>query len=768
MAKRRNKVQQPASRVEPRNLRAPATSAAANLANAAKQPQVAWFIVAFLATLLSYLWIFYTSSGDEPGKNRLTYLLLLFIPEKLVASWFDGSVANFHLLDRAPVLTVAAVIWAWAYVAGRLLMELVGAQRGLSRLEAFVFAMGVGLNVLSLWTLAVGLLGGLRQPLLFAVPAVALVAIGAWRWTRTWHEFTTREEKTPAPAQRDWLPRGALWLGLPFVLVILLGSMLPPRDFDVREYHLQVPKEWYQQGRIDFLPHNVYGNMPLGAEMHALLAMVIMPGERDWWWGAMAGKTVMGGFSLLTALGLFAAGRRFCSTTAGVVAALVYISIPWVAMVSISGLNEGASAFYLLLSVYAVLIWSRERGASKEHTSAPQSQQPSNNSASPSLPLSLSPHHLLLAGFLAGAAVACKYPAVLFVVLPLVAWLLFGRRGFDWRPAGIFLLAVVVGCGLWFGKNWVLTGNPTYPLLYELFDGKSRTPEKNQQWQRAHAVPRDAAGQRYSSAQLGDSLAIVAWRSQLLSPILWPLAALALFIPRQRRLVLVLLCMFVYGLAAWWLLTHRIERFWVPALPIVALLAGIGATWTTARLWRHVLVGVLFWGLVANFFVIASPATGDNRYLVSLDQLRLDVPDDEDEISRINPAHRYLNQHVPDGYRVLLVGDAQPFDLEVPALYNTCFDDCLFEQLMKGHSKDVRTAKLRELRVSHIYIQWSEIDRYRSPGNYGFTDYVTPALVRAELTKDQGILRIVRAYANQDGDIKGEVFEVVGVAPDVR
>ena len=34
-----------------------------------------------------------------------------------------------------------------------------------------------------------------------------------------------------------------------------------------------------------------------------------------------------------------------------------------------------------------------------------------------------------------------------------------------------------------------------------------------------------------------------------------------------------------------------------------------------------------------------------------------------------------------------MVGDAQAFDLEVPVLYNTCFDDCIFEQWMKGRNK---------------------------------------------------------------------------------
>src|SRR5262249_25234403 len=66
------------------------------------------------------------------------------------------------------------------------------------------------------------------------------------------------EEAPPAAFPGDPL---AWLLGLliaPFVAVTLLGSMLPATDFDVLEYHLEGPKEYYQAGRIEFLPHNVY------------------------------------------------------------------------------------------------------------------------------------------------------------------------------------------------------------------------------------------------------------------------------------------------------------------------------------------------------------------------------------------------------------------------------------------------------------------------------------------------------------------------------
>ena len=47
------------------------------------------------------------------------------------------------------------------------------------------------------------------------------------------------------------------------------------------------PKEYFQAGRMRFLPYNVYTNMPFNVEMFHLLAMEVMG---DWWWGASPGN----------------------------------------------------------------------------------------------------------------------------------------------------------------------------------------------------------------------------------------------------------------------------------------------------------------------------------------------------------------------------------------------------------------------------------------------------------------------------------------------
>ncbi len=526
-------------------------------------------------------------------RGELVFVTMFRPDEWLLANWF-GSPPQFSLDDRVLVLLGAGFILAWAAALGWLLLSICRVTRGLTRLETTVFSTAVGLNLLSTWTLAAGLFGQLGRLRAVGGPALLTfaAAAGYWYWRRRSNNRTFApaapatlgniedvlaaaagqieaaaaferavaaavqplpQRRSSSPQRRDqispqqraqwqrremlvaayrrclnFVGRHWLWLGLPFVAAILLAAMLPPTEFDVCEYHLQAPKEFYQRGQIAFLPHNVYANMALGAEMLSLLGMTMV---HDWWWGALVGKTVIAAFTPLCALGLLAAGRRFYSTSAGVVAALVYISIPWLTStffvpnvnVSSSGMIEGASACYLFLALYALLL---SRGCAT-HSPAPPNAPSSQwggfsrcGDVAESHPTAL----VALAGYLAGGAVATKYPAVLFVLVPMAIWTLFGR---SWRkessmdrPAArelpevepltptppvlspeprtlnplaalaVFLLAAALGCGLWFGKNWALTGNPTYPLMYGVFDGATWNADKEMRWNRAASSPR--------------------------------------------------------------------------------------------------------------------------------------------------------------------------------------------------------------------------------------------------------------------------------------
>ncbi len=687
----------------------------------------AWLVGYFAVFLL-------TSSSEAQDTPRGGYLLVMLLrPDDLVADWFAGLGWN-SVAERLWILLIVLGVLGVAAAAGWLCLRLLRVDRAVTRLEMTLLAVGVGLNLISLATLALGLVGLLRADLFIGLGIATCVASASLRRIGGCASGTCAiQPESVANAAADawnWSPHW-LWLLVPFTLSFVGAAMLPPVDFDVREYHLQAPKEFFLAGQITFLPHNIYANMPLGAEMPALSAMVV---SGDWWVGALAGKTLMALFAPLTALLLYAAGCRFASPAAGIVAALTYLSIPWVAIVSTHGLNEGAFAFYLFAALYVVLIW--QRGLS--HSMRKKGSQDSSRGV------------LGIAGFLAGGAVSTKYPALVYCAVPLTVYV--GYVG--WRATGgkqaftsvaIFCLGVMLGCGLWFAKNAAFTGNPTYPLLYQVFEGATRTPEKEAQWQAAHRPPNFEPGDFFRHAW--DFLLAGTW----LSPLVVPLALLAWAGRSNKQLSWLLMGAIGFIFVAWWLLTHRIDRFLVPMWPLAALLAGLGATWNASPWWRRTLFGALALGLAYNFVLIAGGPIGDNRYFRSLEELRV-------ESVQLDPWHTYLNEHADEVGRVLLVGDAQPFDLEVPSLYNTVFDDSLFEQFVRDKSPEEVRKALLERGVSHVYVHWPEIERYRSPGNYGITEFLQPRIFADLVTA--GVLEPLPQLA----DHRGQMYRVRGKA----
>jgi 4-amino-4-deoxy-L-arabinose transferase-like glycosyltransferase len=682
---------------------------------------VALYLCWFYAAPLPSLHV----GGDQQAMPlRIDSVLLLLLPlemlPQLAERWL-GDPIDVGLLDRVPLVALSALAWIVAWATGSLVIGRLGLRNRLTALERAVFGIALGLGLMSLFTLLIGLAGLLNNVLVVALPSAAvLAAAGRQRARRildvsraatsgeqrtddrtepekkTDPESATGSQSATGPVQPtgpELLTRRWLWLALPPALLIVLGAMLPPVEFDVLEYHAQAPKEYFQNGRIEFLPHNVYANMPLGTEMLSLLGMVV---SGDWWTGALVGKTLIGLFAPLAALALLAAGLRLGSLTAGVVAASGYLAIPWIAMVSTLGLVEGVLACYLLLTWYALWLWvaARKDGGA-------------GNSS-----------WLFLAGLFAGSAVACKYPAALFVLVPTVVFVVAIARGRATQGVMLLLLGAAICSGPWLGRNLMATGNPTYPLLHGWFGPESRSEALDARWRAAHRPPNFEPGDLIR--RMGDVLLYSEWNS----PLIVPLAVLAFMAAGHRRLKLWALGYAAFVLLAWWLLTHRIDRFWIPLFPIFALLAGWGATWNRGILWRRVLKTLLIGTTLANVWFMAIGLGGDNRFLVSLESLREDP-------QRVPSWVLYLKRHVPTQGRVLSIGDAAVFRIEAPVLYNTVFDASRLEGLARGRTPRQVHAQFVEQGITHLYVNWNEIGRYRQRGNYGFTDFVQPDLFRS-------------------------------------
>ncbi len=96
------------------------------------------------------------------------------------------------------------------------------------------------------------------------------------------------------------------------------------------------------------------------------------------------------------------------------------------------------------------------------------------------------------------------------------------------------------------------------------------------------------------------------------------------------------------------------------------------------------------------------------------------------DLGRISPTIAWCNQNLPAGEsKLLLIGEAKAFDFEMPIVFSTCFNRSPAEVWLKGRPVDEQRKNLQDAKITHVMINWSEIARYRSPGNYGFSDWPT-------------------------------------------
>ncbi len=671
--------------------------------------------------------------------------------------------------ERLPEMMIAGFIlvfaWGWGSLVFDRLVHSSTRERGITstdprwrfgregNLEQFYWSLVTGIAVWGTLTLLLGLCGVLSPVVFWGLGLGPVLFAFMRRW------MSPQADGNVCPIPQVWTGLGiACAIAVaPFLLAMLLGSLQPQNDFDVKEYHLEGAKEFYQLGRVEMLPHNVYTSFPFLTEMLCLSGMVL---RGDWFRGALAGQAVLAAFAPLTALGLFVAARRWLGTTAGWFAVLVHLTCPWIYRISIIAYAEGGLACFLFATFFAAcrVIEATDPQAARRWT--------------------------LLTGLLAGAAAGCKYPAVLTVVIPL-GILVVGRAHLPVRLVGagqegrtgkcahptirlalLYTVGVLATFGPWLGKNLCETGNPVYPLLYSVFGGTDWDEAANAKWKAGHPLPlKDITGVSWVARDTRDRLWDVFLGSDWQSALYLSLAVAALFaiwrschaqaqgLP-PRGLLLLAVAYSLWLFFTWQFFTHRIDRFWVPMLPLLSLLAGAGlaALWEAVEefmpdrsgevyaVLRGVIAVPVFSVVVFNLALATSPLGGNNSYLMELESLR--------ELTKTPCIALVESLALAPTDKVLFVGEAVMFDAAFPYEYNTVFDHSIFERDCSAAQPNtlaadqpLRPAKLildtwHARGVTHIVVNWSEILRYRT--TYRYTDFVHPA--RFQSLVDAGVL----------------------------
>lgn len=718
-----------------------------------------WMVV--VATVVTVLYVLIFLSGELfQGLRRADVFVWLMLPDWLLSGLMGGATADESIKtsfsDRALPLFIGVVWLAVATAIGRALT--IPLTNLLGRLEHLAMSCLAGLSLLSTGVLLLGWLGWLNR-IAITLLVVAGTFSAYWMIQRFQNEADQVKPSPPGYDEQFKLTSQiAIWIWrLVPVAVMMLGTaylfngLLPAFEFDVVEYHLEGPKEFCQTGKISFSPHNVYLNMPLATEMHSLAMMVLIGGQDGWWLGGMAGKLVIAAYTLLSAIVAGGFVNRHFGRTAGWSAAAMLLSAPGNIHVAGCGLIDSALGAYTLASVVGLQCLRetvRDKSVQAGYVAA-------------------------ITCLFAFSAAACKYTGLVLVSLPVLVGVIFAVVSYNKQ---LLSLRLVLACMLtafitvapWYLKNFTAAGNPVYPLASSVFGGGNLTDDQIERWQAAHRVPTASDGSAFGLQAIWGSVERVSLKSEYLPMAVIPLSLIgAMFLPWADRTVggkrkdwlrhpaLFFVIGGAWILFAWFTFTHRIDRFWLPALPLVSVVAAVSVHWLVANGVQSLIAAIVLIGTLFGLLISLSNIFCDSRWFVAYDSLRHDVAS-EDSLGRLSPTIDWVNQNLPLGAKLLLIGQAQAYRFERQIAYATCFNTPPGEVELREADPASQRTWLTENGYTHILVQWSEIDRYRSPGNYGFSSWPNRSNMQSMI--DGGVLRRIEWPIDARS---AELFEVL-------
>jgi hypothetical protein len=674
------------------------------------------YLLPSLLSLLFLAWVFwsfsqllYSTASDAEGRvtrgELFVYLLSPMSADHplhyFFRSWQQVDLADW-LAERIPIVLLATFFWMTFIAVGHLLFLLIGYRPKVTLAEWILLSWGIGGAVVALMVQGLGLAGWAHPWVLLPIMMSSLMAGLLLR----------RGGPTLVLMPRAGGEALALLVALPILILIALSAILPTPDYDAHAYHLLGPKEYFLNGKIDFLRHNVYTTFPFLTEMFSLLGMVM---AREWFTGGLVGQWTLSAYGPATSLMIYFVTRRLFGPHAGVWAGIIYATSPWTYRLSSIPYVEGAMNFYLSAGLLALLTESipSRRG--------------------------------LVVGLMAGAAFGCKYPALAMVAGPLAVGLFVIQRGQLMRELSWFVVGFLSLSAVWLIRNIAWTGNPIFPLLDPMFGSNFWDVDRYERFHDAHQSTVFSWMNALGFVQ--DILVRSDWQSALLFA-----GVPFVFLLRPRSGSLVLLLFIVYQFLVFYFGTHRLDRFFLAIVPIAAMLSGAGLALLMERGNRWILLPTVAMVLIYNTLFGLTPLAGMNLFASRIEQAR--------EVSRsaISPTLSTISatRPIPMEATVLYVGLAAVYESPVRARYNTVFDESLFLMLISDPGKnapellpsDEIRARLIGAGIDYVLVDWSWIDRYREPGNYGFPDFIQKSLLVNLVRND--LLRPVKHEAAWD------------------
>jgi len=447
-------------------------------------------------------------------------------------------------LDAVTTLLLLAYVFFTALGIGRRFQSLL---QELSKLELYLFSLILGLAVLSTGILILGLIGAINPLMIFLWLALCGLS-SSFQWQEVIVDIRGKWQAFKWFRFNDFnIFENILFMvaGLMGV-VLLMVSLAPVRDYDALMYHLQIPRQFLEHGRVYFDPGEWRLSQPMLTEMLFLIGITFHLDP----FAQLISLT----FCIVFFLSVYAFGKRFFDSAIGVLAVGILLGYPAFPIYATSPSVEFSWAVYEFWGMYLFSIWLF-LDKKKAHQ-----------------------YWLVFAGILFGCAATVKYLS--FPTLFIMGLIVFGKtlhleKG-DFKKAMknvlMFGISALVVISPWYLKNWVWTGNPFYPLIFGgpgwtalrqqlIFDDYVASFGAGTTWLDYLKMPLDMylATSRFSTVSL-----------EVFHPLLWLGFAFALSTKWKKYNYLFIYVVLVFIL---WATSMRQIRFLLPVSGFLALLS---------------------------------------------------------------------------------------------------------------------------------------------------------------------------------------------------
>ena len=563
-----------------------------------------------------------------------------------VAAAAETTAGVLLVLDHLFAIVAAGAVLSLCVAAGQRILRVITIEIE-SSVEVLAFAAMLGAGALSTALLVAGAVGGFRDwALVLLLVVVALVV---------------RRELGAVPdlaraAGREWVAMSGMpaTLGLAAVAIAMLVlAVAPPVDTDSLNYHIRIPAQFLERGRI-FLPDDNLHVAWVGLAHLLYLPLLAL--------GIPSGPAVLNVMvAILLAISLAPAATRLAGTpSAARIAPLLLWGSTMVLLVAVTPKIDVTLALFLFLG-HSALLRADGGGAATRRW-------------------------LVVAGLGLGFGVGIKLLALPFIlaILPVVAAVAIGvPRADRARALAAFAMAGAAASLPWLVKNWLLVGAPFYPEL-----AAPILPPWLEAIHGSRSLPAGLDAANLSPLRdVREPFNLVDWflaperltpesegRAYGANP-LFLLLVLALPLVRQRAVALLLAPVVVYVAIAMFLGSRINLRYLVPVLPALtvatALVIGRLADRIRSPRWRSAVLATAT--LVAQYGPIRAlerkldlrPVVSHAAGLVSRQDYRLTARDVE-----VAPYARITaraNAVLPRDARVLLLFEPRGygFDAEV-------------------------------------------------------------------------------------------------------